>query len=192
MTELSETGDLGGEAARFMEQAHEGEELWERRYRAMTMRNAGATYSQIGKQLGVSAEIARRDVGLVLKEFIRQPTEDAIAQHLSVLHDARKAYYPAMLRGDTDAWKPIIQGLEHEAKLRGMYAPERVQIGLTDTQFAEEAVALIASLPTQAVADLQAQAQREAADHQPPVEAEVVELPPPPTPQPPPSAWADI
>jgi hypothetical protein len=198
MTEISDApAGSSDEVARFMQARGEDEELWERRYRAMTMRNGGATYGQIAARLQVSPEIARRDVQRVLQEYIRQPAEDMIAQQLSVLHDLRRAHYPRALQADPDSTKAVMKTLEHEAKLKGYYAPERVQIGITDTEFAEAAVALIAGLPGTALSDLEAQAKRDAVEHghTAPLDAEVVEVAAEdvaPTPPADPAAWADI
>lgn len=125
------------------------EELWERRMKALTLRNAGATFAQIGVQLHVSATVARADVRQALREVLTETTEDFIARQRSVLLDMQRAAYPGAMRGDRDSIVSIVKCLEQEAKLLGLYAPARVAVGIGDVDFAEQAAGLIAKLGLQ-------------------------------------------
>lgn len=122
------------------------EELWERRMKVLTMRNAGATYQRIADQLGISTVTARKDLQRAYREVLNDTPEDMLARQRSVLLDITRANYPAALNGDKDAAMTIIKGLEQEAKLFGLYAPTRALIGVSDVEFAEQAAALIASI----------------------------------------------
>lgn len=124
----------------------EDETLWERRMRALTLRNAGATYQRIADQLGVTVPTARKDVRLALREVINETAEDMLARQRSVLMDIQRSNYAAALQGDREAQTMVIRCLEHEAKLFGLYAPTRVAVGVSDTEFAEQAADLISSL----------------------------------------------
>lgn len=124
----------------------EDETLWERRMRALTMRNAGATYHRIAQQLGVSTATARKDVRLALREVINETAEDMLARQRSILHDVVRTNYPAMLQRDNDATKHVIDSLKHEAQLFGLYAPTRVAVGVSDTEFAEQTAELMGKL----------------------------------------------
>lgn len=122
------------------------EELWERRMKVLTMRNAGATYQRIADQLGISTVTARKDLQRAYREVLNDTPEDMLARQRSVLLDITRANYAAALQGDKDAAMTIIKGLEQEAKLFGLYAPTRALIGVSDVEFAEQAAALIASI----------------------------------------------
>lgn len=122
------------------------EALWERRLRALTMRNAGATFQRIADQMGLSAATVRNDVRMALREVVSETAEDMVARQRSILLDMTRSLYPNALQGDLDAQKQIIRILDHEAKLFGLYAPTRVNVGVSDTEFAEQAAELIAQL----------------------------------------------
>lgn len=130
------------------------ETLWERRMRALTMRNAGATYAKIAEQLGVSTLTVRKDVRLALREVISETAEDMVARQRAVLLDMTRANYPAALQGDLGAQNAIVRCLEHEAKLFGLYAPTRVAVGVSDTEFAAQAAELISALGLEPPAEL--------------------------------------
>jgi hypothetical protein len=127
----------------------EDETIWERRMRALTLRNAGATFRQIGEKTGVSAVVARRDVSLALREVIAESAEDMIARQRSILFDIQRANYSAAASGDIDAAKVILSTLEREARLFGLDAPTRVNVGVSDVEFAEKTASLIQSLGLQ-------------------------------------------
>ena len=114
--------------------------------RALTMRNAGATYAKIAEQFGVSTLTVRKDVRLALREVISETAEDMVARQRGILLDMTRANYPAALSGDLGAQSAIVKCLEHEAKLFGLYAPTRVNVGVSDTEFAAQAAELIAAL----------------------------------------------
>lgn len=190
MTELTETGEVA--LAAFANAEHEDSQLWERRYKALTLRNGGATYKQIADRTGVSMQMARKDVQAALREFVRAPAEEMIAQQRAILHDLRRAHYPRALSGDPDSTKAVMACLEHEAKLFGLHAPARVNLGITDTEFAQEAVKLIAGLPRDAMADLHRQARTDAAEHGEVLDAEVIPAPSAEEVAAEAASWADI
>lgn len=128
---------------------HEDEAVWERRFKALTLRNAGATFTQIAQKCEVSPAQARRDVAAALREVIAETAEDMIARQRSVILDLQRANYAAALGGDVDAARVILASMEREAKLFGLDAPAKVSIGVSDIEFAEKTAALIADLGLQ-------------------------------------------
>jgi hypothetical protein len=122
------------------------ETLWERRMKALTLRNAGGTFAQIAAQLGISPTVCRADVRQALREILSETTEDFIARQRSVLLDLQRGAYPLALKGDKDSIMAIVRCLEQEAKLLGLYAPARVVAGISNVDFAEQAADLISSL----------------------------------------------
>lgn len=150
----------------------EDETLWERRMRALTMRNAGATYRQVAEKIGVSPAQARKDVSLALREVVAESTDDMISRQRSILFDIQRANYSAAASGDIDAAKLILSTLEREAKLFGLDAPTRVNVGVSDVEFAEKTATLIESLglrPPKELATMSARLREDAA-----LDAEIV------------------
>lgn len=179
------------------------EQLWERRMRALTLRNAGLTYAKIGDQQGTNAKLARHDVRMALREVISETAEDMLARQRSVLADLQRAHYPAALQGDMAATAAVLKCLDHEAKLFGLFAPARVAVGVTDTEFAAQAVELITALGLQPLPELD----RALRKHET-IEAETVEAAtttkdddaphaatdaePEPAPEPEPDDWSNL
>lgn len=136
----------------------EDESLWERRMRFVTMRNAGRTYQQIADastQAGVPVSVStvRKDVMRAYKEIIAESRDEMIARQRSVILDMQRTNYLDAINTDPDkidarvaAQKQIMSGLEHEAKLFGLYAPAQVHLGISDTEFATETARLISEL----------------------------------------------
>lgn len=112
--------------------------------KALTLRNAGATYPKIGEQLGTTEMQARRDVRAAIREVVELPTEEMVLRQRAVLLDITRVNYMAAMGGDKDAQNMLIKCLEHEAKLYGLYAPARVNVGISETDFARQASELLA------------------------------------------------
>lgn len=118
----------------------------ERRRRALTMRNGGATLRQIAEKLGCSPATVKYDVERAMRDIIGEPIEDMVASQRAMLRDLVRSNYIAALNGDTDAAKIVLKVLEHESKLFGLNAPARVEIGVSDAEFARQAAELIGVL----------------------------------------------
>lgn len=161
------------------------ETLWERRMRAVTMRNAGRTYQQIAEALSaagtpVSVSIVRRDVLKAYKEIIGEARDDMIARQRSVLFDFQRANYLDAINSDPEhqeervaAQKLILSAMDHEAKLFGLYSPTRVSLGISDTEFAEETARLITELGLQPPKELTSALRGDVSQDD--IDAEVVE-----------------
>ena len=171
----------------------EDESLWERRMRILTMRNAGRTISQIVEALknqgvSISATTVRKDIKAALAEVIGEAREDMIARQRSVLLDFQRANYFDAINTDPDkfdrritAQKQILAQMDHEARLFGLYSPTKVQLGISDREFAAETAALIEELGLQPPKELTAAITRalesDAAQEVIDVEAESVDDP---------------
>lgn len=122
------------------------EERWERRMKALTLRNAGYTFAVIAAQLGVSATVVRADCRLAMREVLSETVEEAVARQVSVLRDMQHGAYSGAMTGDKDSIMAIVRCLEQEAKLKGLYAPARLAVGISDVDFAEQAASLFEKL----------------------------------------------
>ncbi|AYB69115.1 helix-turn-helix DNA-binding protein [Mycobacterium phage Eaglehorse] len=166
---LADDGDDGGAIERPVD-----ETLWERRMQAVSLRNAGMTFSEIARIQGISPALARRDVETALREFMSGEIDQLIARHRSVLMDMQRANYRAMLSGSKEAATTILKGLEHEAKLLGLYAPTRVVTGVGEVEFSERFVQLVNAISPDTLKELLRGAQHTGEPRQHPVDAEVV------------------
>lgn len=153
------------------------ETLWERRARSLTLRNAGATYRQIAEKTGVSVPTARTDVQAALREVLAETAEDMIARQRAILFDIQRANYSAAASGDIDAAKIILSTLERESRLFGLDAPTRVNVGVSDVEFAEKTASLITSLGLQPPRDLAVMSARvrETLTDNEPLDAEIID-----------------
>lgn len=130
------------------------EPLFERRMQVLALRNGGMTYRQIAKHFEISEPTARRDEQWALRYVGGQDIEAIINVQRSVVLDMRRANYRRMLEGDKDAATVILKGLDHEAKLLGLYAPVRVQTGPSHVEFSERAAQLIAEVAPNTLKEL--------------------------------------
>lgn len=162
------------------------ETLWARRLQVLSLRNAGMTYQQIANAQGISPAMVRRDEQIALRELASGQIDLIIAKHRSVVLDAQRANYPAMLDGSdrkaqVAATKIIFDGLTHEAKLLGLYAPTRVVTGVSEVEFSERFVDLISQVSPDTLKELlrgSTGLARHAGQHaDQPVDAEVVTFP---------------
>lgn len=118
----------------------------DRRAECMRLRNRGMTLTAIGEKLGINASTVSLDIQRGLKAILREPAEEMVATQRSIIRDIRAAMYPYMLAGDEKAADKIMKTLDHEAKLFGLYAPERVSINGGNEDFATTAVKLMQDL----------------------------------------------
>lgn len=158
----------------------EDAEIWERRYKALTMRNAGASWHKIAEALGVGVYIVQKDVRVAMAEVVKVPVDEMVARQRSILLDLTRVNYTAALSGDREAQTQLLRVLEHEAKLYGLYAPTRVQVGISETEFAAQAAELLTALGTEPLRELAGLEPTPA----PVIEGEVItEAPPDPEPE---------
>ena len=145
--------------------------------KALTMRNAGATFPRIADQLGVSERQARNDVRKAIAEVVQLPVDQMVERQRAILLDITRVNYPAAMSGDRDAQAVLLRVLEHEAKLYGLYAPARVNVGISESEFAAQAAELLAALGTEPLRELAGE----------PLDVEVLD----PT-EDPPSDWSNL
>mgnify|MGYP001472196323 CR=1 FL=1 len=119
------------------------EELFARRCKVLFLSNAGATIAKIAEECGVSTGTVRKDLNIAKRQYLADTPDERRAVQMSVIHDMRKANYPAMMRGDTDAANVILRGLRQEANLFGLF-PKVLEVpGIDSVSAANAAAALI-------------------------------------------------
>ena len=147
--------------------------LWEKRMQALTMRNAGATWARIGQVYDISIDRAKRWVRDATREVVKLPVDQMVDRQRAILLDITRKNYPVAMgdgEGAREAQSVIIRCLEHEAKLYGLYAPARVAVGISESEFGTNAAELLQAVGFGPIAEIAGVSQRElaAALSQPP------------------------
>jgi len=131
---------------------------WDKRMQALTMRNAGATFARIAANFGISTDRAKAWVHRATLDVVKLPTDQMVDRQRSILLDIVRVNYPDAMNRDNpdrrDAQRTIINCLEHEAKLFGLYAPQRVSIGISEAEFGQQALDLLKLVGTAPLAEL--------------------------------------
>jgi DNA-binding CsgD family transcriptional regulator len=110
--------------------APRGGAVWvrQREARALELRGEGATYLQIGQQLGVGETMARRIVGRALGRLVREPAAQLIALECERLDMLTRAAMPRALRGSARHAEIVLRAMERRARLLGLDAPTRSEV----------------------------------------------------------------
>ena len=111
----------------------------ERRKKAVDLRKAGATYDAIAQALQVTAKTARNDVQQALRDIPRESAEELRTIELQTLMTMQRAVWPALVTGQLGAVDRMIKIVQERAKLTGIYAPQRVDVGAADVDLDEVA-----------------------------------------------------
>ena len=109
----------------------EDTQIIERRAQALALRRSGATYRMIGRQLGVSVEVAYADVQAELMALRTSTMEDAeVVRDLELrrLDDYMLALAPKAQRGDIQAITACLRVQERRAKYLGLDAATKQEI----------------------------------------------------------------
>lgn len=122
---------------------------WEKRMHALTMRNMGAVYPAIAQALGVSEDTARNYVQIAIREIVTVPVDQMVDRQRAILLDITRQNYPtamsptANLDDKLACQSMLLRVLEHEAKLYGLNAPTRINVGISEQQFGAQAADLL-------------------------------------------------
>lgn len=118
----------------------------ERRTRIIRARNAELPITTIAKNENLTVEQVIAEIRAGLRDALKVPAETLIARQLTQIADMRKALYVQMLQGDQGAIDKLLKVADHEAKLFGLYAPQRVTLGLSTEDFALTAARLMSEI----------------------------------------------
>lgn len=107
----------------------------EREYRALELRKRGASFAEIGRQLGIGRSGAYKAVNRGL-DRLNNKVEDA-AQELQRmrtleaerLNDMAESIWDAVIEGDTKKMEIMLKLMDRRAKLLGLDQPSGVRIG---------------------------------------------------------------
>lgn len=121
--------------------------LNERRAKALTMRNAGATWDRVAEALGVSVFQAQKDVAKAIKMWVKVPADQMVTRQRAILLDIMRVEYPAALDPNSprhyQAISTVLEVLRDERKLFGLDRPTRIELGVSEEEFAARAAELL-------------------------------------------------
>jgi hypothetical protein len=100
----------------------------ERRRLALSLRLAGATYEEIGRQLGCSAPGALHLVTRAVRDAGRDPAEQLLRLELDRLDRLQLGVWQRALNGDVEAMDRVLKLMGRRAKLLGLDMPQRHEI----------------------------------------------------------------
>lgn len=137
--------------------------VWERRMKALSMHLLGQPNCVIAQEIsrdiggrvprGYDERYAERDWRAAIKDVVRIPLDEMVDDQRARTMALIATYMPDAvdpLLKDKDAAKLVLDCETHEAKLFGLYAPTRVNVGVSDTEFGAQAAQLIHSPAVQA------------------------------------------
>lgn len=127
----------------------------QRALQALELYTAGCSYAEIGRRLGYRDHSGpHRAISRLLSRRETFGVDTLRKVHGERLSALLAAVWPAALRADLDAVKTALQVLGDIAKLYGLNAPERVAVGISDTEFATQAAELLAVVGPGPLAEL--------------------------------------
>lgn len=112
---------------------------------ALDLYIAGNSYAEIGRRLGYRDHSGpHRAISRLLDRRETEGVDMLRRVHGARLTELLRAVWPRAVSGDLDAVKSALSILSDIAKLHGLNAPERVNVGISETEFASQAAELLA------------------------------------------------
>ncbi len=110
----------------------------ERQAQALQLRLGGASFAQIGRQLGdVSAPRAYQLYKAALRQVVRQPNAELVDLELARLDQLLVAMWPKAMQGSGWAVERCLSIMERRARLLGLDAPTKHEVMTIDAIDAE-------------------------------------------------------
>lgn len=103
----------------------------EKMQQAATLRAAGLSYREIGKQMGIDFTWARELCVKALDEARYEAADMMRTQEGIRLDRLQRSLWPAALAGDVAAARAVLGVMERRAKLFGLDSPVKVEAELT-------------------------------------------------------------
>ena len=103
----------------------------ERRRKAVALRIAGATYEQIGRELGITSQAAWKHVTVALADVRQKTAEDADilrVTELSRLDAAQASIWPRVVQGDNQAIDRFLRISKRRGEITGIDAPTKTDL----------------------------------------------------------------
>ena len=101
------------------------------RRKAVALRIAGATYEQIGRELGITSQAAWKHVTVALADVRQKTAEDADilrVTELSRLDAAQASIWPRVVQGDNQAIDRFLRISKRRGEITGIDAPTKTDL----------------------------------------------------------------
>lgn len=108
----------------------------ERRGKVLKLRNGGMSFQRIADELGMTVGQVTSDIKRGLRSVMREQAAEIAANQIVITRNLVAALYPNALRGDVSSVRAITDLLGHQARVLGLYAPARVDVAVSDEDFA--------------------------------------------------------
>lgn len=102
--------------------------LAERAKQALGLRRAGASYEQIGAQLGITRSAARKVVTKAIARIPRDDAEQVLQLELDRLDALLRGLWPQAVKGHGGAVDRVLRVMERRARLLGLDAPTKREL----------------------------------------------------------------
>lgn len=125
----------------------------EKRYQALQLRKAGASYRDIARQMEVSTATA---FYWVEQEMKAVPAEDAVTlrqQEVERLDRLQQAVWTNALKGDVPSVNTAVGIIDRRAKLLGLDAPQQVQVGVANVDISGTAERILKAVESGGIVD---------------------------------------
>ncbi|BAX97127.1 hypothetical protein MSTE_01810 [Mycobacteroides stephanolepidis] len=128
---------------------------------ALDLRTSGMTYAAVAVELGYSDESGpRKAVDRLLSRIEHEGASELRQLEGQRLDAMQRAIWTQACEGDIDSIKAVLSVMARRAKLFGIDAPQRVQVGadpVSDRQYAERLTELVGGLNPRSLRDILAQ-----------------------------------
>lgn len=102
-------------------------EVLERQRQCLVLRQAGADYATIAKQIGyANASAARKAVFTALEYIVREPAEEVLKLELERLDRMQASIWANAIQGDLDAQVGVLRLMDRRAKYLHLDGPDTV------------------------------------------------------------------
>lgn len=102
----------------------------ERRRQALELRRAGASYEDIGRALEVNKGTIHRWVMRAIHEATVEPARELITVEQQRLDRMQQGLWAKATQGNATAVLAVLKIMERRARLLGLDAPQRVDVGV--------------------------------------------------------------
>lgn len=111
----------------------------EKRDKALQLRLTGATYQAIADLMEVSKSTVKRWIDAAIDGVDKENAKALIVLENERLNRAQRAIWPAVINGQLGAVDRLLRIQERRARLNGLDAPQKVDLGAPDIDLAQVA-----------------------------------------------------
>lgn len=111
----------------------------QKRDRALSLRLTGATYQAIADAMGVNKSTVKRWIDTAIDGVDKENAKQLIALENERLNRAMRAIWPKVIDGQLGAVDRLVKLSERRARLNGLDAPQKVDLGVPEVDLAQVA-----------------------------------------------------